>query len=74
MKKEVRVMWVVEIHGLTIEAQAIKRFSPEAITKRLKTAGFKFHSDVCPVKFAGKFGARKNEDGSVTFRQELSEL
>jgi hypothetical protein len=48
-------------------------FDPIRLTRELQQHGFKFISEACPVKFAGKIDQQQNDDGSVTFTQTEAE-
>jgi hypothetical protein len=44
-------------------------FDPQRLVNELKRHGFKFISEGCPTKFAGKLDQQQHDDGSVTFTQ-----
>ena len=52
---------------MSVEEQ--ENFNPVLFVERLKSAGFKFLSEDCPIKLAGYHQRLPQEDGSVIWRQ-----
>jgi len=52
---------------MTLDEQ--EAFSPTGLTAALKEAGFKFDSELCPVKLTQPWDKAELADGSVMWRQ-----
>jgi hypothetical protein len=44
-------------------------FDPDLFVERMKAAGFKFISDKCPIKLAGRHKTINQPDGTVLWQQ-----